>query len=73
MKQAIGYQLSTTPPQVQENQPSEVVAVELARANAKGLIDTADILTGVERNLVLLEQHFEIVAQTLANLDSPAK
>ncbi|MEO0607167.1 MAG: hypothetical protein AAFY82_02980 [Pseudomonadota bacterium] len=42
---------------------------ELETAQSLGLIETADVLDGVETNLQLLNQHFEIVASALLELD----
>ena len=65
--------MSSTRASNSESKSSESIAAELTRADAMGLINTDEMSAGIERNLVLLEQHFEIVAKTLADLGSAPK
>ncbi|MEO0452106.1 MAG: hypothetical protein AAFZ74_17465 [Pseudomonadota bacterium] len=62
-----------TLPSAPDSHASADLADERARADALGLITTADVSKGVESNLILLGQHFEIVAKALVDLGSAPK
>lgn len=52
-----------------ESSLSEEIAAELAHVEAMGLIEVPEIASGVESNLVLLEQHFVIVSKAVSDLN----
>lgn len=49
------------------------IADELAKAQSLSLVETLEVSDGVEANLQLLNQHFEIVASALDELGSEQK
>ena len=60
-------ELSQTPSD-QPNEPHLKISDELADARARGLLTDPAIERGVETNLKLLDQHFEIVERTARTL-----
>lgn len=50
---------------------STVGEQSIARAQALGLVLNDDIRTGLEQNLDLLAQHFDIVRTALAQAETP--
>ncbi len=58
--------MSTKP----DSEPANLtIDMELKMAQSLGLIATADVSEGVKTNLLLLDQHSEIVASAMAELD----